>query len=433
MRTAVLNEKEVFKSFIENEAFLEKRYRENIEKYRKGEFTIKFSKSGTKKISIKQIASGFKFGCNAFMLGSMDSEKDEIEYKRKFAELFNLAVVPLYWKDLEPQEGKLRFQKDSSYIYRRPPVDTVLEFCKEYGIEPKGHCLLWNNFNPDWLANYTIEERIQKTEKRFREIAEKYSEKIPSFDVINESASNYNLGRKTLFEGYDEFALKLGAKYFPNNRKIINEWNYATWETYATCGRYMPFNMQLKEFIGKGLPIDEVGLQFHMFTKIENLIKQSDIYLNVENHLGVLDTIGKYGFPMHISEITIPSYPGGIPENEAIQARLAESYYKLWFATPQIKSIVWWNLVDGYAAYAPRNSWEGENYYGGGLLRYDLSEKPVYKVLKKLINHEWKTNVEGETNEGIYSFNGFYGEYEVAINGKTYKVNFDTDGREVIL
>ena len=433
MSTSILDEKEILKSFTENASFLEKRYRENIEKYRKGKFFIKFSGNGVKKVTIRQKTHSFLFGCNAFMLDSMESKEKEALYKTKFSRLFNQAVVPLYWNDLEPREGNLRFGKDSEKIYRRPATDVVLDFCKEYGIEPKGHCLLWNNCNPDWLEKYTIEERKQKVEKRFKEISKAYAGEIPSFDVVNESASNYNLGRKALFERYDEFALMLGEKYFSKNRKIINEWNYATWETYVSCGKYMPFNMQLQKFIEKGLPIDEIGLQFHIFTKLEDLAKQSDIYLNVKNHLEVLDIFSEYGLPMHISEITIPSYPNGLPENEEIQAQLVGNYYKLWFATPQMKSIVWWNAVDGYAAYAPRNTWEGENYYGGGLLRYDMSEKPSYRVLDELINREWKTNLESEVFGNEYSFKGFYGEYEIIADGKKYNVKLDKDGKEALL
>ena len=80
-----------------------------------------------------------------------------------------------------------------------------------------------------------------------------------------------------------------------------------------------------------------------------------------------------------------------------------------------MKSIVWWNLVDGYAAYAPLGSCEGENRYGGGLLRFDMTEKPAYKVLDRLINHEWKTSLETELDSDSLSFRGFYGEYEITI------------------
>ena len=175
-----LNREKILKSFTNNKEVLEKRNAEGIEKYRKGNFTVKFSNTTSKKVTVKQKKHKFLFGCNAFMLESFENAEKEPIYKEKFAQIFNQAVVPFYWSDLEPEEGKLRFHKDSENIYRRPAPDIVLDFCKEYGIEPKGHCLTWNWSTPKWLEKYTKEERKRILEKRFKEISEEYADKIPS-------------------------------------------------------------------------------------------------------------------------------------------------------------------------------------------------------------------------------------------------------------
>ena len=430
-----MNKENVIKSFIENKDALEKRYNEGIEKYRKGNFTIKLDNVCDKTVQIKQTKHKFLFGCTAFMLNSFEDEKKEPIFKEKFSNLFNQAVVPFYWSDLEPKEGHLRFHKDCENIYRRPAPDIVLEFCKEYGIEPKAHCLTWNGFVPSWLSQYLPEERKKILERRFKEIADEYADKIPSFDIVNESASNYNHGRKVLFEGYDEYGLELGGKYFPNNIKILNETNEAIWRDYRTEGKYMAFNMQLKDFVAKKLPFDEIGLQYHIFRRSEELEYDSvqKEYLNAQFMVEILDIFDAYNYPMHISEITIPG-SGKNADNEEIQAFIVEQLYKIWFSTRNMKSIVWWNMVDGYAAYAPLGSDEGENACGGGLMRFDMSEKPSYKVLDKLINKEWKTNLTTQLNSnGEVSFRGFYGEYEVCVDGKTYTLNLDENGKEITL
>lgn len=435
MEVKTLERDKILKSFIENKELLEKRNAEGIEKYRKGDFTLKFESAGKKKITVKQRKHKFLFGSTAFMLRSFENSEKERIYKEQFVKLFNQAVVPFYWSDLEPQEGNVRFSKDSENIYRRPAPDLVLDFCKEYNIEPKGHCLVWNSHVPQWLQEYSQEQRKEILERRFKEISEKYASAIPSFDIVNESASNYNYGRKELFEKYDEFGLELGGKYFSNNIKILNETNKAIWESYWTSGKYMPFNMQLKEFFAKGLPIDEIGLQYHVFVRAENLSNKlnTNKFLDAQNMLDVLDLTSSYGLPIHISEVTIPSYWGGNETNEQIQAELTEILYKTWFATEKMKSIVWWNMVDGYAAYAPLGTGEGENYYGGGLLHFDLSEKPAYKVLNRLINQEWNTSFEKTIENQELSFRGFYGEYEITVDGKTYNVNLNENGKEVVL
>ena len=414
---------------------MERRSREGIEKYRKGDFTLHIDVPIGTPVTVRQRTHSFRFGTTAFMLGCFEEKWKERVYREKFASLFNQAVVPLYWSDLEPVEGQPRFSVDSEYIYRRPPVDVCLDFCEEYGIEPKGHCLVWNHFLPAWLSGYTEAERRAIVERRFSQISARYADKIPVLDIVNESASNYNHGRRGLFENYDEYGLMLGGKYFAHNVKVLNETNEAIWRDFATEGKYCAWNMQLRDFFAKGLPIDELGLQYHLFARAEQMTSHDTqrIFLNGRNMMDALDMFASYGLPMNISEITIPSFPGRVEENEALQAELVELYYKLWFSIPNMRAIVWWNMVDGYAAYAPLGTESGENYYCAGLLRFDMTEKPAYRVLDRLINHEWKTSLVLQNEEGGISFRGFFGEYEIEVGEKKYTVTLDTDRKEIRL
>ena len=62
----------------------------------------------------------------------------------------------------------------------------------------------------------------------------------------------------------------------------------------------------------------------------------------------------------------------------------------------------------------------GENYYYGGLLRFDMSPKPAYFKLKELLQEKWHTEAKTVTDaDGCTAFRGFYGKYDVEINGKT--------------
>ena len=102
-----------------------------------------------------------------------------------------------------------------------------------------------------------------------------------------------------------------------------------------------------------------------------------------------------------------------------------------------MEQIVYWNLVDGYAYVANptpekiRNSQGnmslGENVFYGGLLNFDLTPKPAYKMLDNLINKVWRTEICDEIAESEYEFRGFYGKYEieVQVNGETKKAIFD--------
>ena len=64
----------------------------------------------------------------------------------------------------------------------------------------------------------------------------------------------------------------------------------------------------------------------------------------------------------------------------------------------------------------------GENYYYGGLLRFDLSPKPAYLKIKELIKERWHTEEHLLSREGGEAdFRGFYGGYdvEITVNGRS--------------
>ena len=84
---------------------------------------------------------------------------------------------------------------------------------------------------------------------------------------------------------------------------------------------------------------------------------------------------------------------------------------------------------------------QGENYYYGGLLRFDMTPKPAYYTLKNLIEKKWHTQETICSDEnGAAAFRGFYGEYEleIEINGTKVKKKIDlrkngADEFEVVL
>ena len=141
-----------------------------------------------------------------------------------------------------------------------------------------------------------------------------------------------------------------------------------------------------------------------------------------------MDLYSLLGKPLQITEVTVPAYSWET-EDELIQAEIIENLYTVWFSHPNVEQIIYWNIVDGYA-----HLWDpdpekikasqgdmtlGENYYHGGLLRFDLSPKPAYFKIKELIQKQWHTDVEIVTDaNGKAAFRGFYGEYEVEVEGK---------------
>ena len=137
------------KYFRESEAYMNDRVASGIEQHRKGWLKLNFVDSEglpleNVKVKLEQKTHDFKFGCNLFMLDELETDEKNAKFKEMYPQLFNLATLPFYWNAIEPEEGKTRYTKDSPKMYRRPNPDLCIEYCQEHGIEPKLHCLVYD-------------------------------------------------------------------------------------------------------------------------------------------------------------------------------------------------------------------------------------------------------------------------------------------------
>lgn len=438
--------RKVLELFEEQKEFMEERINSGIEQYRKGyaNIVVKDSEGNPvrdAKIKIKQKTHEFKFGANLFMLDELETEAKNEAYKKYFADTFNMATLPFYWDATEPEKGKTRYEKGSVPMYRRPAIDLCIEFCEKHGIEPREHALAYEQFFPEWLSGASVFEVKKELERRYKEISERYSDKILTIEVTNEM--KWTKGKTAFYDEPDfvEWCFKLAEKYFPANQLVINEVTRHAWgELCRTTDKYYAYT---EANILKGARIDAIGMQHHMFFKSEDEYIQTRPYYNPENIYKHMDLYSKFGKPLQVTEVTIPAYSNE-EEDEAIQAEILEKLYSIWFSHPNVEQIIYWNLVDGYA-HVWRATPEkikasqgdmtlGENYYYGGLLRFDMTPKPAYYTIKNLIEKKWHTEADVVTNNnGKATFKGFYGEYEaeITVAGKivTKKINLTKKGK----
>lgn len=424
----------VLKPFLDAEDYMKDRVASGIEANRKGHGKIKVTDAEGKPVEqvhveLKQKTHDFRFGANCFMVDEMETAEKNAEYKRLFGELFNLATIPFYWSDLEPEQGKPRFAKDSPKVYRRPAPDLCVEFCREYGLEPKLHCLNYDMFTPEWVPEDvpTVKKYL---DKRLAEIAERYRDVIPSMEVINETLCNKNTnhadGRHgtNFFEDPEivEWSFAHARKYLPSTHLIINEATRHIWGPAFHWNR-AAYYQQIERALAKGADIDAIGMQYHMFFRAEDEVKETALHYDPHTLYNVMDWYAKFDKPLQVTEITVPAYTWNA-EDEDLQAEIIKNLYSIWFSHPAMEAAIYWNLVDGYAFKAePGDMAFGENYYHGALVRFDMSPKPSYYMLKKLIHEEWQSNLSLSGKDAV-SFKAFYGTYdaEVTAGGKTVTV-----------
>jgi len=103
------------------------------------------------------------------------------------------------------------------------------------------------------------------------------------------------------------------------------------------------------------------------------------------------------------------------PEGEEKQMRYLEQLYSLLFSHPAVAAITCWDFADGGWMNAP-----------AGLVRRDMSPKPIYARLLELIRREWRTSLRLTTDaSGEARARAFYGRYTATDIGSGTCVRFE--------
>lgn len=436
----------------------------DIDQFRKANAILVFDglPSGAE-VKVEQISHDFKFGAHIFNFNQLGAVERNQKYKELFGTLFNSATISFYWKKFEMQPNRPRFiaeywdteeywnqvkEPEFEPHWRRPASDPVVEFCRKKGIRLHGHNITWGNRkwqHPDWLyEEFCPEEEKEKIKnlsrdelyeltpsqieeliptyskemnrlmnKRIIELANYYGDQIHSWDVVNESATDFGLGR-----------MIPGDKICKSHYGLMPG-DY-TFETFKTADRVFPENVllnindykndidylnQVNDLRSRGAKIDIMGSQMHMFNPQQCLdIADGKPIETPEIVWNKMEVLSKAGLPIHLSEITITS-PGDDERGREIQAVISRNLYRLWFSIEKMMGITWWNVVDGCGA-------PGEPTISG-LFTRNMEPKPSFYALNNLINEEWKTNLVLKVNEdGNAVFRGFKGEYVVSWKDK---------------
>ena len=389
---------------------IQARIDKDIETYRKGNACIRFKDINRHKpVGIRQISHAYLFGGNTFLFNDLKSARNNTIYENTFGELFNAATIAFYWKTLEPEAGHPRFTADAAYIYRRPPTDPVVEFCNRKNININGHAIIYGlrlHGHPVWMPENRKEmERI--FENHIKQLATRYADRIQRWDVVNECFDQANRGMMP--DDYVYKAYTWANRYFPANVQFNTNECDMHW---GPTKRYVEI---VRNLIDRGVRIDNVGLQMHIFEPEESrdMANGIDKFLRPEQMYATLDCLSQAGRPIHISEVTVCA-PDSTARGKAVQAIIARNLYRLCFSYPATMGITWWNVVDGGAA-------KGEPSYSG-LYDSNLNRKPVYEELDRLINHEWKTELNLKpAKDNTVSFRGFKGKYRISWTDKKRK------------
>jgi len=384
---------------------------ENIEKYRKGDATLKFVAADGNalkgaKIDVEQQTHDFLFGCIVFDLVREEEAYREELFKRRFKRIFNLAVFPFYWPGYEPRQGMPEWQR----------LMSAIDWCKANGITTKGHPLVWacKSGVPGWLEGYSAAETEALSRSRVINIVRGFEDHIGIWDVVNEPVNVKTWKNKVSniedendwnvqdpipeVADYVEEALHWAHSANPEATLIINEFN-----TIAVPSVRQRFDQLLTELDDRKAPISGIGIQAH---------EPRQEWYPPQEVWNTFDLFARYGHPIHITELHPQSAGRAITGgwrtgtwDEATQTEFTEQFVRLCFGHPAVASVNWWGFSD-------RNIW----LPGGGLVNEEYNPKPVFQMLDQLINDEWKTHISTALDSnGKLAFRGFYGVYKITL------------------
>ena len=379
---------------------------QRIERSRKGDITVVVVDQGQPapgvKVEIAQTGHEFLFGCNAYVLRPTDKSPLQRVYQERFAALFNYATLPFYWGGYEPEPGK----PDAEHL------KAMARWCADHNIRPKGHPLVWHEVVPAW-APRDLRKLVPLLRERVRSIVAGFGGLIDTWDVINESTVSPKIdnpvGRWVKQLGPAQAAgeaLSWARAANPHATLVLNDFNVSA-----------AYEEQIRALMKARRAPDAIGIQSHMHGGEWPL----------ERVWEGCETYGRFKIPIHFTETTVLSgrlrsrdwqpdaagWPSTI-RGERRQAEYVEKLYRVLFSHPAVAAITWWDFSD-------RGAWQGAP---AGLVRKDMSPKPVYRRLLRMVKGEWWTQISGKTGpDGEMDCRGFYGTYRITATSR--------DGRAV--
>ena len=338
------------------------------------------------------------------------------------------------WDDFCPEEEKFALEQATGVKMPRRDVT------KAVGVKDVPRCFDWSKAWSKVYAKLSAEEiaalvpTFVKAQndfmaRRIAEIGARYGSRVDSWDVVNESATDWAIGAKETWPAGQSSAKN--ARLVTLSHYGLMPANYA-YEALVLSRKALgskawlnvnDYNMeafpgQIADLAAHGATFDVVGSQMHLFNPAEsvNIARgEGPAHLRPEKVAARFSEITQAGGgrPIHLSEITITA-PDNSPRGQMVQAIIMRNLYRAWFSVEKMNGITWWNVVDDCGA-------PGEPSISG-LFTRDMRPKTAYFAMDDLVNREWKTKTEVTAKGGQVAFRGFRGRYRltwVGADGKT--------------
>ncbi len=289
----------------------------------------------------------------------------EAAYATTLAREFNMVEPEnaMKWQALRPAADRFDF----------PDGDAVVRFAQAHQMKVRGHCLVWDHNNPDWLTQgyFTSAQLSQLMREHISTVMKHYAGQVFAWDVVNEALDENGTFKDSIWynqpgigagkdSGYVEQAFRWAHEADPKALLFYNE-NGGEGLNRKSDAIYA----MVKDFKARGVPVDGVGLQMH--------ISRLDYDTNaVARNIARLTALG---LQVHITEldVSLPVDASEMPTSEDLQKQAAvyRGVVHACLENPGCTAIQTWGFTDKW-------SWIGSHTHHtrGAALPFDRSYKP---------------------------------------------------------
>jgi endo-1,4-beta-xylanase len=298
----------------------------------------------------------------------------EQAYASTLAREFNMveAEDAMKWWVVRPTRDTFDFRQ----------ADRIVDFAQAYGMKVRGHTLVWGRSNPSWLAEYRDPQALHAIlQDHIRRVVGHFRGKVFAWDVVNEAFDEKGKLRSTIW--YDGPGIGFAGestKYIEQAFEWVHEADpdallfYNDAEGEAVNAKSDAIYAMVKDFLSRGVPIDGVGLQMHIFDR------KAD-FAGIEANIARFTALG---LQVHITEmdVALPANADGAasdPNDLEKQADIYSQIARICIAHRGCTALQTWGFTDKYSWI--RSTTKGAK--GAALLfDRDYRPKPAYSALR---------------------------------------------------
>jgi endo-1,4-beta-xylanase len=207
---------------------------------------------------------------------------------RLFTEEAYAATLAREFNMIEPENvmkwGTIRATRD---VFDFKPGDEVVTFAQAHRMKVRGHCLIWQKYNPAWLSKgtFTPEQLWELMHEHITTVVKHYAGQVFAWDVVNEAFDARGgfehsvwydrpgiglAGKKT---AYIEQAFRWAREADPKALLFYNDY-----DAEGLNAKSDAIYAMVKDFKQRGVPIDGIGLQMHIFHRTPDRAGSASAY-----------------------------------------------------------------------------------------------------------------------------------------------------------